>query len=69
MRGKSSDYSQYYRKAPSGEYVVILPMKFKDIIVEKFKNKITIEVYGDELIVKTRSRSIIKLLVKLLEET
>ena len=54
----------YMRKAPSGEYIVVVPIKFREEILRRFGDKVSLEEYGNELIVKTRSRAILKELVK-----
>lgn len=62
---KKNSFSDFFKRSPSGEYVIIISKKYKDIVLDKFQNKISIDEYGDDIIVKTKSRAILKDIIRI----
>lgn len=62
---KKTELLQFFKKSPSGEYIIVVPKKFKDTILNEFQNKVSIDNYGDDIIVKTKSRAILKDIIRI----
>jgi len=63
--GRKHQLSNYFKKSPDGEYIIIVPREFKDLIIQRFQNKVFIDEYGDSVIIKTKSRAILKNIIRM----
>ncbi len=52
------------QRDPSGYYVVFLRKCIKDSVLRDYGSRVVLEDYGDLLIVKSRSRSVIRNIVR-----